>query len=59
MEKTLAKIGLDDNEIKSIVGPRQVGKTTLMGQLIENQIKTDKINPKKIVICISTRSFAP
>lgn len=40
---------LDTNEIKSIIGPRQVGKTTLMGQLIEFQIKDANINPKNIL----------
>lgn len=45
----LSKTCLLKEEIISISGPRQVGKTTLIGQLIEEQIKVKKINPKKIV----------
>jgi len=40
---------LQSKEICCITGPRQVGKTTLMGQLIEHQIKENKENSKKIV----------
>lgn len=39
---------LKDKNICCISGPRQVGKTTLMGQLIEHQINVDKIDPKRI-----------
>lgn len=45
----LAKNCLEDNKITSISGPRQVGKTTLMGQLIEHQIKEKKIDPKRVL----------
>ncbi|MDD5253756.1 MAG: ATP-binding protein [Candidatus Nanoarchaeia archaeon] len=39
---------LKNDKIISISGPRQVGKTTLMGQLIENQI-ADGIDNKRII----------
>ncbi|MFH1840076.1 MAG: ATP-binding protein [Nanoarchaeota archaeon] len=45
----LANDCLNNNEIISISGPRQVGKTTLMGQLIEHQIKIKKEDPKRII----------
>lgn len=45
----LSKNCLDTNNICCITGPRQVGKTTLMGQLIEYQIKEKKVNPKRII----------
>ena len=40
---------LDSDRILAITGPRQVGKTTLMGQLIDHQIHEKKINPKHIL----------
>lgn len=45
----LSKNCLNNKEICCISGPRQVGKTTLMGQLIDFQIKEKKINPMRIV----------
>lgn len=45
----LAQNCLEDNKICSISGPRQVGKTTLMGQMIEYQLKEKKIDPKRIL----------
>jgi predicted AAA+ superfamily ATPase len=45
----LAKNCLEDNKITSISGPRQVGKTTLMGQLIDHQIVEKKIDPKRVL----------
>jgi len=40
---------LDDERILAITGPRQVGKTTMMGQLIEYQIKEKNIPPERIM----------
>ncbi len=40
---------LPKSEIIAITGPRQVGKTTLMGQMIEKQIISQKVDPKRIV----------
>ncbi|MFA5856673.1 MAG: ATP-binding protein [Candidatus Pacearchaeota archaeon] len=45
----LSKNCLKDKEICCISGPRQVGKTTLMGQLIEHQIKEVNIDAKRII----------
>lgn len=39
---------LDDNKILALIGPRQVGKTTLLYQLI-NEILTSSINQKNIL----------
>jgi uncharacterized protein len=39
----------DEKNITCISGPRQVGKTTLMGQLIEAQINEKKIDQKRII----------
>ena len=44
----LSKNCLGGNRICAISGPRQVGKTTLMGQLIEYQIE-QKVDPKRIL----------
>lgn len=40
---------LKDKDICCISGPRQVGKTTLIGQLIDYQINIDKVDPKRII----------
>ena len=40
---------LNTNRVIAITGPRQVGKTTLMGQLIDFQIKNLKIPRKRII----------
>jgi predicted AAA+ superfamily ATPase len=40
---------IEDEKIISLSGPRQVGKTTLMGQLIEYQIQTRNIDPKRVI----------
>lgn len=39
---------MDEEEIISIIGPRQVGKTTVMGQLIEDQLENG-VDPKNIM----------
>ena len=39
---------LKDDKICSITGPRQVGKTTLMGQMMQHQIDNG-IDPKRII----------
>ncbi len=39
----------DEKNITCISGPRQVGKTTLMGQLIEAQIKERRVEPERII----------
>lgn len=39
---------LDEEEIISIIGPRQVGKTTVIGQLIEDQLEND-VEPERII----------
>ncbi len=38
-----------EKEILAIIGPRQVGKTTLLYQLIEHLIKYKKIDPKRVL----------
>ena len=38
-----------EKEILAIVGPRQIGKTTILYQLIEHLIKFKKVNPKRIL----------
>ena len=38
-----------EKEILAIVGPRQVGKTTILYQLIEHLIKFKKVDPKRIL----------
>jgi predicted AAA+ superfamily ATPase len=43
----IIKDKLDDKEITAIVGPRQVGKTTVMYQLIEHLVKEKSVNPKR------------
>ncbi len=45
----LSQNGLQNKNICCITGPRQVGKTTLMGQLMDYQIKQVKIDPKRII----------
>jgi hypothetical protein len=40
---------LDEGEITAIIGPRQVGKTTMIYQLIEHLIREKKVNPKRIL----------
>jgi len=45
----LSKNCLKDKDICCISGPRQVGKTTLIGQLIDYQINEEKIDPKRII----------
>lgn len=40
---------LNAKEITAIIGPRQVGKTTLMYQLIDHLINERKINPRRIL----------
>jgi predicted AAA+ superfamily ATPase len=45
----LSKTCLKDKDISCISGPRQVGKTTLIGQLIDYQINEEKIDPKRIL----------
>jgi len=40
---------LDKERILAITGPRQVGKTTMMGQLIEHQIKHQNIDRERII----------
>ncbi|WP_456475053.1 ATP-binding protein [Candidatus Pyrohabitans sp.] len=40
---------LSEGEITAIVGPRQVGKTTMIYQLIEHLIHEKKVNPKRIL----------
>jgi len=40
---------IKEKEILAIIGPRQIGKTTLLYQLIEHLIKFKKINPKRIL----------
>ncbi|MEA2075573.1 MAG: ATP-binding protein [Euryarchaeota archaeon] len=38
-----------EREITAIVGPRQIGKTTILYQLIEHLIKDKKVDPKRIL----------
>lgn len=38
-----------DDKILAIIGPRQVGKTTTLSQLIENLIQREGINPRRIL----------
>jgi predicted AAA+ superfamily ATPase len=38
-----------EKEITAIVGPRQVGKTTVLFQLIEHLIKEREVNPRRIL----------
>ena len=45
----LSKECLDNDEIISISGPRQVGKTTIMGQLIEYQLEVKQVKQKRII----------
>lgn len=40
---------LESEKITSIIGPRRVGKTTIMFQLIEHLIKEKKVDPKRIL----------
>ena len=44
----IVKYAIEDNRVLSLSGPRQVGKTTLMGQLIDYQIKEKGVVPKRI-----------
>lgn len=46
----ILKDKLTENEILAIIGPRQVGKTTLMYQFIDYLI-SEKINPRNIIYC--------
>lgn len=39
---------LEEDEIISIIGPRQVGKTTVIGQLIEHQLEKG-VNPERVM----------
>lgn len=48
----MSKNSLKDKDICCLSGPRQVGKTTLMGQLIDYQIKEEKIDPKRILYLV-------
>jgi len=43
------KENLDDIKIMGITGPRQVGKTTLMYQFIENLIEEGEVDPLRIL----------
>ena len=45
----IANQAMSEDRIIFLSGPRQVGKTTLMGQLIEDQIKKRKIEPRRII----------
>ncbi len=38
-----------EKEITAVVGPRQVGKTTILYQLIEHLIKDRKVDPRRIL----------
>mgnify|MGYP000663308960 CR=1 FL=1 len=40
---------LDTKEITAIIGPRQVGKTTVIYQLIDHLINEKKVNPRRIL----------
>lgn len=45
----ILKNKLLEKEITAIIGPRQVGKTTLLYQLIENLLQEKKVNPKRVL----------
>ncbi|MEX0920113.1 MAG: ATP-binding protein [Candidatus Pacearchaeota archaeon] len=46
-----------DKDILCLTGPRQVGKTTLMGQLMDFQIKEGKVDPKRIAYIVADSSL--
>ncbi len=45
----ILKNKLLEKEITAIVGPRQVGKTTLLYQLIENLLQEKNVNPRRVL----------
>jgi len=38
-----------EKEITAVVGPRQVGKTTILYQLIEHLINDERVDPRRIL----------
>ncbi len=40
---------ISEKEITAVVGPRQIGKTTILYQLIEHLIKNENVDPRRIL----------